>query len=395
MLFQPKTKQELLDYLSTFNPKKYASSRNFINGQVSYLSPYLTHGVITLQECVEVILSKYTIKDAEKFLMELIRKEFFMQVQMNYGNSFTDTPVREDKTWIAKSSLLPESLLAWTTSTNRVDMSVEELHTTWRLHNHKRMRLASRCCHRAKLDWKKLADWTYYHFIDGELAPNHLSRQWVNSTFAGKAYFMNEDNLQKYRPWSVDENLRGTYDEVSARLFNPVRPSLYHTQKDSYESLTTPLDTIKKVCPNCLWDTHQIQILSPWKLDERLLDNDIHTLIVLDKQFTQLHPRSQKRLDRVQQYANQFHVKFVHWDYQQIIHDAIDKWMHVTIDRRYDPVYREACEHFMEHDEVTIIDYPWINSNNQWQPIMKFFKYWNKTTKFLKKFERQQSLFGE
>jgi deoxyribodipyrimidine photo-lyase len=98
MLFQPKTKQELLDYLSTFNPKKYASSRNFINGQVSYLSPYLTHGVITLQECVEVILSKYTIKDAEKFLMELIRKEFFMQVQMNYGNSFTDTPVREDKT---------------------------------------------------------------------------------------------------------------------------------------------------------------------------------------------------------------------------------------------------------------------------------------------------------
>jgi hypothetical protein len=44
---------------------------------------------------------------------------------------------------------------------------------------------------------------------------------------------------------------------------------------------------------------------------------------------------------------------------------------------------------------VTIIDYPWIRKDNQWQPIMKFFKYWNKASKVLKKFERQQSLFGE
>jgi len=62
------------------------------------------------------------------------------------------------------------------------------------------MRLASWVCHWAKIDWKKCADWTYYHFIDGELAANHLSRQRVNSTFANKAYFMNEENLQKYRP---------------------------------------------------------------------------------------------------------------------------------------------------------------------------------------------------
>lgn len=98
MNFEPKTKQELLDYLSTFNPKKYASSRNFITGKVSYLSPYITHGIITTTECAEKILEKYTIKDAEKFLMELVWKEFFMQVQMNYGNAFTSQPVREDKT---------------------------------------------------------------------------------------------------------------------------------------------------------------------------------------------------------------------------------------------------------------------------------------------------------
>jgi deoxyribodipyrimidine photo-lyase len=62
------------------------------------------------------------------------------------------------------------------------------------------MRLASWCCHWARLDWKMCADRTYYYFIDGELSANHLSWQWVNSTFANKPYFMNEDNLQKY--WS-------------------------------------------------------------------------------------------------------------------------------------------------------------------------------------------------
>lgn len=70
------------------------------------------------------------------------------------------------------------------------------------------MRLASWVIHRAKLDRKKFADRTYYHFLDGELSSNHLSRQRVNSTFSAKAYFMNEDNIKKYRPKNYDENLR-------------------------------------------------------------------------------------------------------------------------------------------------------------------------------------------
>ena len=382
--FPPQTKQQLLDYLNTFDPKKYAKTRNFVDGNVSRLSPYITHGVITTKECVEKIFENHDIKSAEKFLMELVWKEFWMQVQRNYGNAFVHEAIRDDKTNIQKSDLIPESLMNAQTDTKRVNDSVLMLQQEWRLHNHIRMRFASRCIHRAKLDRKKLADWTYYHFIDGELSSNHLSRQRVNSTFANKPYFMNEWNLQKYWKWTEDHNLRGTYEKVGEKLFNPERTSPYWKESDMYDTLVTPLENIKKYCQNCLWDHTHVQILTPWKLDEQLLGNDIHTLIVLDSQFTQLHPRSQHRLDRVQQYADQYHVKFVLWDYQSIIHEAIDKGMHVTIDQRYDPIYREACDHFVEHEEVTIIDYPWIRSDNGGEPIMKFFKYWNKAKKELK-----------
>lgn len=394
MKFQLKTKQQLIDYLRNFNPKKYASSRNFINGQVSHLSPYITHGVITIQECCAIILEKYTIKEAEKFLMELIWKEFFVQVQINYGNILTQEPIWEDKTWIQKSETLPSSIASWDTKTWRVDATIEEMITTGWLHNHKRMWFASRCCHWAKLDWKKLADWTYYHFIDWELSSNHLSWQWVNSTFANKAYFMNEWNLQKYRPGTSDQNLRGTYEEVSARLFNPQRPSNYRKQEDMYSTLTTPTDLLTPYHEDQLWTWWKVRILSPRRLDKEVFSDDTPTIILLDKEFTTLHPWSAQRIEWVQSYAKKYTIPFVVGSYDQAIQDALERWKSVVLDQRYDPIYRETVEKYNSHDDVSILRYPRVWKDNQWQPIMKFFKYWNKASKVLKKSERQQSLFA-
>ena len=194
------TKQQLLERANNLDPKKYAKTRNHIDGSVSRLSPYITHGIITTKQCVQEILKKHSIKDAEKLLMELVWKEFFLQVQKSYGNSFVSQPIWEDKTALQRKDILPQQVYQAQTSTQRVNDTIQEMSTSGRLHNHQRMWLASRCSHRAKLNRKKCADWTYYHFVDGELSANHLSRQWVYSTFANKPYYMNEDNLQKYRP---------------------------------------------------------------------------------------------------------------------------------------------------------------------------------------------------
>ena len=48
----------ILERLSRVNPIKYAKTRNFINGDVTYLSPYLSRGVISVQQIKEAVLQK-------------------------------------------------------------------------------------------------------------------------------------------------------------------------------------------------------------------------------------------------------------------------------------------------------------------------------------------------
>ena len=40
----------ILSKLDTINPVKYAHSRNYINGHVNYLSPYISRGVISAKQ---------------------------------------------------------------------------------------------------------------------------------------------------------------------------------------------------------------------------------------------------------------------------------------------------------------------------------------------------------
>jgi deoxyribodipyrimidine photo-lyase len=109
-MFPLKTRAELLTQAKSFDPVRYARTRNYIKGNVSQLSPYITHGIVSTKDLVGTILQKYSRQQAEKFLMELVWKEFFLQVQREYGNDFLDQPIWQDKTGITKKSLLPHSL---------------------------------------------------------------------------------------------------------------------------------------------------------------------------------------------------------------------------------------------------------------------------------------------
>ena len=204
------------------------------------------------------------------------------------------------------------------------------------------MWLASWLTHRAKLDRKKCADRTYYHFIDGELSANHLSRQRVNSTFANKAYFMNEENLQKYRKWTHDNNLQWSYEQVAERLFDQNRSSNFWSEDDWLEHLQTPTDQLEERDNTLFQWEETVRLLSPWKLDESLLCDDIPTIIILDEQFTAKHPRSENLLHFIKQYTQEYNTPFVWWSYETIIQHYIDQWSMVILDERWDPVYREV-----------------------------------------------------
>jgi deoxyribodipyrimidine photo-lyase len=385
---QYRTNKDITDQLSSLDVTQYAKSRNHVDGSVSRISPYVTHGVITTKQCVQAILAHHTLKQAEKYVMELVWKEFFLQVQKTYGNTILHSPVWQDKTDITKHSILPPSLVTWSTDTDRINTVSTTMQETWYLHNHQRMWLASRCCHRAKLDRKKCADRTYYHFVDGELSANHLSRQWVNSTFGTKPYMMNEDNLSKYRPWTTDPHLQWTYEQVSDRLFDPLREIPYRWETDTADWLKTPTSDIISRDPSTHTSPDTLRILTPRRLDETLLADETPTIIVLDEEFAQRHPRSGQRLAFVQQYADAYHTPFVYGSYRTIIEHTIASGAHVLLDERRDPIYRDTQQHRAHHPSVEICRHDWIYTDHPNEPILKFFSYRNKAKPYIKKYTR-------
>ena len=77
------------------------------------------------------------------------------------------------------------------------DAWVAELKHTGYLHNHARMWLASYVVHLRKVHWRAGADWLYAHLLDGDLASNHLSWQWVAGTGSHKPYLFNAENVAR------------------------------------------------------------------------------------------------------------------------------------------------------------------------------------------------------
>jgi deoxyribodipyrimidine photo-lyase len=81
-----------------------------------------------------------------------------------------------------------------------IDEAVRTLYATGTLHNHARMWLASYVVHLRRVHWRAGADWLVAHLLDGDLASNHLSWQWVAGTGSHKPYLFNADNVARYAP---------------------------------------------------------------------------------------------------------------------------------------------------------------------------------------------------
>ena len=95
---------------------------------------------------------------------------------------------------------MPQDVLTGCTGITVIDEAVRTLYRTGYLHNHARMWLASYLVHLRKTDWKAGAMWMYRHLLDGDLASNALSWQWVAGTLTGKPYLFNAENVERYAP---------------------------------------------------------------------------------------------------------------------------------------------------------------------------------------------------
>jgi hypothetical protein len=210
-----------------------------------------------------------------------------------------------------------------------------------------------------------------------------LSWQWVNSTFANKPYFMNEENLTKYWPWVLDENLQWNYDDVSTRLFDPARLSAYHDDDNLSDLLVTDFTLLPHLDIHMLDWLNAVALISPWRLHHTLAALEIPTYIILDTTFLQQHPWSAKRVLWVKAYADYYNISCFFGDYRALMSALIRQWANVITDERFDPVYADVQ---YEYSNLwTLLPYDRILTQKPDATISKFFRYWNKCKKDLKK----------
>ncbi len=200
--FEP-TRLAALARLKAVSPSNYARTRNALDGAVTGLSPYFTHGLLTVPEATGLIHARTPLGFDDKLVFEFAWREFFHHVWSranDHGNAIL-SDMRAPPTWPgAYADTLPDDIREGRTGVRAIDAAVRVLYATGYLHNHARMWLASYVVHVRKVHWRAGADWLYAHLLDGDLPSNHLSWQWVAGTFSSKPYLFNADNVSKFAP---------------------------------------------------------------------------------------------------------------------------------------------------------------------------------------------------
>lgn len=220
-------REAALSSLAKINPDKYGHDRNFLDGSVSRLSPYLRHGVISLAEVRRKALAAG--RHSEKFISELSWRDYWQRIYAQIGNGIW-LDREEYKTGLNADDYhtdLPTDITDGSTAFACMDSFVSELKSTGYLHNHARMWLAAFIVHFRRVRWQAGARWFLEHLLDGDPASNNLSWQWVAGTFSDKPYFFNRANLERYtdsvycRRCSQAHQcpFNASYEELAARIF--------------------------------------------------------------------------------------------------------------------------------------------------------------------------------
>jgi deoxyribodipyrimidine photo-lyase len=186
--------------LAALDPQAYARTRNALDGAVSGLSPYLTHGLLSLRAVLAEVQARQPLPLRHKFVMELGWRAYFRQVWQQRGEGIFQSLHAGPLPEAAYATLLPADLRAGCTGVPAIDQAVHTLYATGLLHNHARLWLASYVVHVRKVHWRVGADWLYGHLLDGDLASNHLSWQWVAGTGSHQPYLFNADNVARFAP---------------------------------------------------------------------------------------------------------------------------------------------------------------------------------------------------
>ena len=184
---------------------EYSRLRNFDYGpdnrsNISCLSPYITHGIISELEVIKKSLSKFSFSKNEKFIQEVLWRTYWKgwlelrpAVWTDYLNELKK--IREE----FKDNANYKKAIEGNTKIECFNEWVNELKENNYLHNHARMWFASIWVFTLELPWQLGAEFFLKHLYDGDAAANTLGWRWVAGIQTqGKNYLASEWNIKKF-----------------------------------------------------------------------------------------------------------------------------------------------------------------------------------------------------
>ena len=363
--------QDILAQIDAIDPLVYAKSRNYIDGGVSRLSPYISRGVISTRMVYNRLLERgFKLYQMEKFVQELAWRDFWQRQWQHHGAAINQDLKHTQQN--VSFHGLPRAIEEADTGIDVIDKAIEELYQTGYLHNHLRMYLASIVCNVGQYNWHIPAQWMFAHLLDGDWASNALSWQWVAGSNANKKYWANQDNINHFchsKQWKTF--LDFSYEDLP----NQAVPQVL------IEHVSEPLSEMNhilsleqgNVLPEFANEKKAICIYTPYNLDPLWRKNlSAHRILLLEPDYFNQYPTSKRVLN--------FILDLAHENIPEIkvfISSFSRLRMHFS-----DCVFY-AKEHPACAYPVDVLDArDWLSDQAPYKP--SFFPYWKSCSKYLK-----------
>ena len=194
-----------LDHFIENNLVEYSKLRNFDFGpnqknNISYLSPYITHGIISEIEIIKQSLNKFSFSKNEKFIQEVLWRVYWkgwLELRPNVWSDYL-TELKKIKNDFKDNQNYHEAIEG-KTNTECFNQWILEIKENNYLHNHTRMWFASIWIFTLELPWQLGAEFFMQHLYDGDAASNTLGWRWVAGIQTqGKHYVASEWNIKKF-----------------------------------------------------------------------------------------------------------------------------------------------------------------------------------------------------
>ncbi len=351
--------EKLAKKIKNFDAKKYSYSRNYIDGEVSRLSPYISRGFISTFQVFEILKMNFsTINEIDKFVQELAWRDYF---QLIWNEKNVEVSLKENVSLNKKG--IPIPILNAQTSIKAIDNEILNLYKNGYMHNHFRMYVASLICNFSNCDFLTASKWMYYYLLDGDVGSNALNWQWISGASRNKKYYFNQENLNKYSR-VLQEN---TFIDVDYNLLENLKaPESFTELTDFNLSCSLPNSDIFNLNNNkplCIYNYYNID--PNWRKNI-----DSNRVLLLEPSIFSKYPVCDKAIDFLLKLSNEIpDIKIFTGEFSDLTKNF------------------QNSIYYKQHP--LNIKYNGIEDSRDWLTSVKgyypsFFSYWNKAKKELK-----------